>query len=84
MIGELIEMPRGERTLVPLPYLRAWRLAKMMSQDELSAKTGIAKATLSRLENQKQSANLVTVGKIADALGVTRQQLARENPEPDA
>lgn len=73
-------VPRGERTVVPLPHLRAWRLAKMVSQDELSAQTGIAKATLSRLENGKQAANLVTVGKIADALGMTRQQLAYEAP----
>jgi transcriptional regulator with XRE-family HTH domain len=78
------EMPRGERTLTELPYLRAWRLAKMVSQDELVEKTGIAKATLSRLENRKQKATFSTIGKIADALSITRQQLAYERPTQPA
>jgi transcriptional regulator with XRE-family HTH domain len=60
--------------------LRAWRVDRLISQDELCAKTGIAKSTLSKLENARNEANLATVGKIADALGLTRQQLVYEAP----
>jgi transcriptional regulator with XRE-family HTH domain len=71
---------KRERTRVPLPHLRAWRLARLLSQDEVADMTGIAKSTLSKLENGQSAANLVTVGKLAKAFGLTRQQLAYTEP----
>jgi transcriptional regulator with XRE-family HTH domain len=72
---------RGHKTRVPLPYLRAWRESKFVSRDELAAKSGVSKSTIVRLEiNGGQGAILSTVGKLAVALGITREQLVRQNP----
>ncbi len=69
----------GGRTRAELRHLRAWRLKKLLSQDELSQKSGVAKATIVRLET-RQHANLATVGKLAAALGIEREQLVYEDP----
>lgn len=69
-------------TRVPLPYLRAWRLAKLLSQDELYAKTGVAKSTINKLEHGSQ-ANMSTIGKLASGLDITRHQLVYEQPSGD-
>lgn len=66
-------------TRIALPYLKAWRLHRLLSQDELSKSSGVAKSTLVRLENGGQ-ANLSTTGKLATALNITRQQLVYEQP----
>jgi transcriptional regulator with XRE-family HTH domain len=65
---------------VGLPYLKAWRLYRFMSQSELKDKTGIAISTISYLENGREQANTRTIGKLAEALGITREQLVRERP----
>lgn len=80
-------MPR-ERTRVALPYLRAWRVKRLVSQDELAARTGLSKSTIVRLESEpepngeRQTAILSTVGKLAKALEVTREDLVYRDPEP--
>jgi len=66
-------------TRVSLPYLRAWRVHRLMSQDELYKVTGVAKSTIVTLENGGH-ANLSTVGKLAAGLGVTRRQLVDDAP----
>jgi transcriptional regulator with XRE-family HTH domain len=71
---------RGHKTRVPLPYLRAWRLRSLLTQDELADRSGLAKSSVVRLEKGDQGAILTTVGKLADALKITRQQLVYENP----
>lgn len=62
-----------------LPYLRAWREWRGLSQRELArlAKTGVA--TISRIENGGV-ARFETLGDLAKALKVTREQLLREEP----
>jgi len=70
----------GGRTRAELRHLRAWRLKKLLSQDELSQKSGVAKAAIVRLETGQQHANLATVGKLAAALGIKREQLVYEDP----
>jgi transcriptional regulator with XRE-family HTH domain len=67
---------------VPLPYLRAWRLHALLSQDELTRRSGIAKTSIIRLEKGRQGAILSTVGRLSQALGISRQQLVYEQPEP--
>jgi DNA-binding XRE family transcriptional regulator len=79
-------MPR-ERTRVELPYLRSWRIAKLLSQDELADRAHVMKSTIVRLEREpdasgaRQAAILSTIGKLAKGLGITRQQLVYEDPE---
>jgi transcriptional regulator with XRE-family HTH domain len=63
-----------------VPYLRAWRLKHLYSQDELADMSGVSKSTIVRLENGS-SAILSTIGKLAKALDPTREQLAYEEPE---
>jgi transcriptional regulator with XRE-family HTH domain len=74
-------MERGHVTRVTLPYLRAWRLKRLLSQGELAEMGHVAKSTLARLEKGDQSAILRTVGKLAKALDITREQLVREDPD---
>jgi transcriptional regulator with XRE-family HTH domain len=65
---------------VSLPYLKAWRQYKLMSQTELRDRSGVTVSSISVLENGKSQANTRTVGKLAEALGITREQLVRERP----
>ncbi len=55
--------------------LRAVRERMFVTQAELAQRTGIAEATLSRLENGVQRPRISTVRKIADALGVAPEDL---------
>ena len=65
---------------VPLPHLREWREHRLMSQAEVKDKTGLAIATISNLENGKAEATYGTIAKLAEALGISREQLVREKP----
>jgi transcriptional regulator with XRE-family HTH domain len=67
-------------TRVALPFLRDWRLARYLTQDEFATLAGVAKSTIYKLEAGRNSANLGTVGRLAKALGVERSQLVREQP----
>ncbi len=55
--------------------LRAVRERLFVTQAELAQRTGIAEATLSRLENGIQRPRISTVRKIAEALGVAPDEL---------
>jgi transcriptional regulator with XRE-family HTH domain len=77
-------MPRGHITRVTLPYLRAWRIKRLLSQSELAEMSHIAKSTLARLEKGDQTAILSTVGKLAKALNISREELVFHDPESPA
>jgi transcriptional regulator with XRE-family HTH domain len=64
---------------VTLPYLREWRQHRLLSQAELGEASSLSLVTISHLENGGQ-ANFATVGKLAKALNITREQLVRERP----
>lgn len=66
----------------PLPYLRAWREWRGMSQEELSRVAEVTAATISRLENGAV-ARFGTIAKLATALQITREQLMRSDPGKD-
>lgn len=66
----------------PLRHLRAWRLARFWSQTELAAQAGISVLTIVRLEHARSEANLQTVRKLAQALGIRPHTLAFAGP-PD-
>ncbi len=65
--------------------LREVRERLFVTQAELSERTGIAEATLSRIENGMQRPRISTVRKIAEGLGVTADELVewRVEATPD-
>jgi transcriptional regulator with XRE-family HTH domain len=74
------ERRQGTRVRVELPYLLAWRVWRGLSQGELHQRSGVSINTLSRLENGKGAANFATIGKLATALGISREDLMRKDP----
>jgi predicted transcriptional regulator len=61
-----------------LTRLKAARLAKMLSQDELAKKAGVSRVAITRLETGKVDARFSTVRKLAAALGVEPTELTAE------
>ena len=61
------------------PYLRSWRADKGMSQDHLAARAGVTRGTIMRAENGK-AINVVTLAKIAKALGISVHTLRFTDP----
>jgi transcriptional regulator with XRE-family HTH domain len=54
----------------PLPRLRAVRIARLLTQQELARAAGVGFTTINRLERGAAPAELRTVRKLAAALGV--------------
>jgi transcriptional regulator with XRE-family HTH domain len=54
----------------PLPRLRAVRIARLLTQQELARAAGVGFTTVNRLERGDTPAELRTVRKLAAALGV--------------
>jgi transcriptional regulator with XRE-family HTH domain len=67
-----------------LVRLRQVRERLFVTQAELAARTGIAEATLSRIENGLQRPRISTVRKIAAALGVRPEELVDWEAGEDA
>jgi len=63
--------------MMPVPRLRELRTRAIISQADLAQKSGVAEATINRLELGVRSARFVTVRKLADALGVAPGELTR-------
>ena len=55
--------------------LREARERRLMTQPELSARSGVMVATISRIENGLQQPRIPTVRKLATALGVNPEEL---------
>jgi transcriptional regulator with XRE-family HTH domain len=60
--------------MLPLPQLKRWRLERFWTQEELAARSGVAVATIHRVESN-QPARLKTIRRLAEALGVEPHQL---------
>ncbi len=58
-----------------LARLRSTRLRLALSQADLAARSGVEKATISRLEGGRQRARPSTARKLAQALGVEPAEL---------
>ena len=71
-------MTDGRFIVVDGRVLRRARRDRALSQQDLSAATGVAQATLSDLERGKRGARASTVRKLAEALGVTPKELMEE------
>lgn len=60
---------------------RYWRLKKRMTYTDLGREAGCSGSTIRRLEDDLDHASYALLIRIADALGVTVDQLAEEYPE---
>ncbi len=56
-------------------------IEKPMNRHDLAKKAGINEVTLWHVERGQVNTSIITLMKIADALGVTLDQLVRENGE---
>lgn len=59
-------------------YLRQLREAReraLLTQDQLSEKSGVTVSTISRLENGLQAARVSTIRKLAEAVGANADDL---------
>lgn len=61
---------------VPVPQLATLRKRAGLSQEELAARAGIARSTITKLENGA-NARYATIDKLAEALQTTRERLIR-------
>jgi transcriptional regulator with XRE-family HTH domain len=61
--------------------LRAWRLRKVITQEELAQRSGVAEATISRIESGIQEARISTIRKLAAALGIDPQELIAQEEQ---
>lgn len=64
---------------VPVPQLEVLRKRVGLSQEELAARAGLTRTTITRLE-QGGIARYQTIDKLAKALKTTRERLIRETP----
>ena len=72
----------GQEYGVWLPKLKHIRMRKALTQGELAQKAGVARATINRAERNVGPISLPNVRKIAEALGVSPEELqAKEEPE---
>ena len=76
MVG-MAEYVRGR----PLPYLKSWRMRKLLAQNELAARSGLAKSTLARAERGDEVVNFANIRKLAEALGITADDLLYRDPD---
>jgi ribosome-binding protein aMBF1 (putative translation factor) len=68
---------------VTLPYLRAWRRRRAMSQGELVQRVDLARSTVARAETGSEIVSFPNIRKLADALGITPEQLMRVDPDAE-
>lgn len=66
---------------VALPYLRAWRLHRLMTQMELVEKSGVSKTTVVRAEAGDSPVNMANMRKLATALNITPDELVYSDPD---
>ncbi len=55
--------------------LREWRERRALTQRDLAGQAGVTTASINRIENGVHEARLSTVRKLADALGVSVDEL---------
>lgn len=61
-------------------YLREWRLAKGMTQPELARRADTVKSAISRLERGSRKMKLEWMNRLAQAMGIDREDLMRLPP----
>jgi transcriptional regulator with XRE-family HTH domain len=69
------------KTSTRLPFLRAWRLVRMLTQRELVVASGVSESVVERAE-RGLAVRAVSAAKLAHALSITVKQLQEEEPHP--
>ena len=64
---------------IPVPYLRQWRIYRVMEQAELAEKAGVSRLTVVKGE-QGLPLRLTTIRKLAHSLGLSREDLVHSAP----
>lgn len=64
---------------VPLPYLKAWRAARGMTQQQLAGRAGCTAETVRRIEHGR-AAQVLTAAELARALAVPLDALRHTDP----
>jgi transcriptional regulator with XRE-family HTH domain len=72
----MAEQVRGR----PLPYLKAWRMHKLMTQAELTQRSRLARATVTRAERGDEIVSFANIRKLAEALGISTDELLHIEP----
>lgn len=75
-------MAQNLRNGVVLPALKAWRLRRVLSQDELAARARVARGTIQRAEHGLP-VKVTTAARLARVLRIEREALLR-TPPPEA
>lgn len=70
----------GRGTGTRLPYLRAWREKRGYSLTALGDLSGVSRFSILALEQGKSGARNGTMRLLAEALGITREELIRKRP----
>lgn len=73
---ELVPAAVVDRLLAGENRVRVWREHRGLKASDLAAQAGIAQAFLSQIETGKRDGTVETYRKLADALGVTLDDLA--------
>jgi transcriptional regulator with XRE-family HTH domain len=75
-------IPMAEKVRgLPLPYLKAWRIRKLLGQNELAEKSGLAKSTIARAERGDEVVGFANIRKLAKALRISTDDLLQKHPE---
>jgi transcriptional regulator with XRE-family HTH domain len=62
---------REHRIGIPLPYLYDWRVSQLITQEDLGKRAGISGSAISQIEGALVNASFGSVRRLADALGIT-------------
>ncbi len=65
----------------PLPHLKAWRMHMLLGQAELARKVGLSKGTLARAERGDEVVSFANIRKLAEALGISTDELLTKEPD---
>lgn len=64
--------------------VRSARTASGLTQEELAERSGFSQQYISELENGRRNPTIVSIYELAQALGVTHEQLVASSvPDPD-
>jgi transcriptional regulator with XRE-family HTH domain len=75
-------MDRIRKGAKPHVYLREWRKAKNVRAPDMADRLGIERESYYRLERKPYTLSVGELIELADALGITHDQLFRPPPEP--
>ena len=68
---------------VTVPYLRSWRMFYALSQYDLAERSGVSRPAIARAEGGARL-SFANIRKVAESLGISVQQLLREDPNGTA